>query len=103
MKYSPFVFLIVLSAVCMMARASAHPEGGFDIAMLNPIEVSTTSVASEMSVAENDFPLVAYRLPPIVHGPAYYPAWRDGMPRGRRRFEYLRGGRFFLHERDNDK
>lgn len=103
MKYGPFALLIVSSTVCAIPLASAHPEDGFDIGMLNPVEVKTISAASDMSVVENAFPLVAYRLPPVVHGPAYYPAWRGGESRGGGWFEYLRGGRFFLHGREDDK
>jgi len=103
MKHCSVALLIVSSTTCLSPLADAHSEDRIDIGMLNPVEVSTTSIASDMSVVKNDFPLVAYRLPPVVHGPAYYPAWRDGVSRGSGRSKYLRGGRFFLHERDNDK
>jgi len=102
MKYFPFVLLIVSLTTCMNAQASANPEESLAIRMLNPTVVSTTAIASDMPVVENDFPLVAYRLPPVVHGPAYYPAWRAGGSRGSGWFDYSRGGRFFLHERDGD-
>ncbi|MBK5085483.1 hypothetical protein IQ287_05665 [Burkholderia sp. R-69927] len=103
MKYGPFALLIVSSTVCVIPPASARPEESFDIVMLNPVVVNTISVASDMSVVENDFLPMAYRPPPVVHGPAYYPVWRDGVSRGSGWFEYLRSGRFFLHERDDDK
>jgi hypothetical protein len=103
MKYGPFALLIALSTLCVIPLASAHPEEGFDIGMLNPVVVNPASVASDMSVVENDFPPMAYRPPPVVHGPAYYPAWRGGGSRGSGWFDYLRSGRFFLHERDDDK
>jgi hypothetical protein len=103
MKYGPFALLIVSSTVRVIPLASAHPEGSVDIGMLNPVVSNTVSVASDMAVVENDFPPIAYRPPPVVHGPAYYPAWRGGVSRGSGWFEYLRGGRFFLHERDDDK
>lgn len=103
MKFGPFALLFVSSTACMSPLASAHSEARIDIGMLNPVEVKMTSTASDMSVVENDFPPMTYRPPPVVHGPAYYPAWRGGHSRGSGWFEYLRGGRFFLHERDDDK
>lgn len=103
MKYGPFALLIVSSTVCVIPLASAHPEESFDIGMLNPGVVNTVSVASDMSVVENDFPPMAYRPSLVVHGPAYFPEWRGGVSRGSGWFEYLRGGRFFLHERDDNK
>ncbi|MFM0284087.1 hypothetical protein P0D75_39375 [Paraburkholderia sediminicola] len=103
MRQVPVALLVVFSTACMSSLASAHSEARIDIGMLNPVEVKTTSTASDVLVVENAFPLVAYRPPPVVHGPAYYPAWRGGESRGGGAFEYLRGGRFFLHERDDDK
>lgn len=103
MRHGPAALLIVFSTACMSPIANAHSEARIDIGMLNPVEVNTTSIASDMSVVKNDFPPVAYRLPSVVHGPAYYPAWRGGESRGKGWFEYLRGGRFFLHEGDDDK
>lgn len=103
MKYGPFDLLIVSSTVRVISVASARPEDSVDIGMLNPVVVNTVSVASDISVVENDFPPMAYRPPPVVHGPAYYPAWRGGLSRGSGWFDYLRGGRFFLHESDDDK
>lgn len=103
MRHGPAALLIVFSTACISPLASAHSEARIEIGMLNPVEVNATSIATDVSVVRNDFPLMAYRIPPVVHGPAYYPAWRAGEPRGKGWFEYLRGGRFFLYERDNDK
>jgi hypothetical protein len=103
MKCGPFALLIFSSTVCVIPLARARPEEGFDIAMLNPAVVKTISFASDMSVVENDFLPMAYRPPPVVHGPAYYPVWRDGVSPDSGWFEYSRSGRFFLHGRDDDK
>lgn len=103
MRHGPAALLIVFSTSGMSPPASALSEVRIDIGMLNPVEVNTTSIESDVSVVRNDFPLVAYRIPPVVHGPAYYPLWRGGESRRRGWFEYLRGGRFFLQERDDDR
>jgi hypothetical protein len=87
----------------MSALATAHPDDGVDIGMLNPVDVNTTPIAGDMSVVKDDYPLVVYRLPPVVHGPAYYPPWRDGDSPGGGRLLHLRGDGFFLYERDNGK
>ncbi len=103
MRHGPAALLIVFSTACVSPIANAHSEARIDIGMLNPVDVNTTSIASDVSVVKNDFPLLAYRLPPVVHGPTYYPAWRGGESRGSGWFEYLGGGRFLLHERDDYK
>jgi len=100
MKHFPVALLIVSSTTCMNPQASGNTEEGLAMGVLNPVVISTTAVASDMSVVEDDFPPMTYRLPLVVHGPAYYPAWRAGGSRGSGWFEYLRRGRFFLHERD---
>jgi|AACY02.2.fsa_nt_gi hypothetical protein len=103
MRHRPAALLIVFSTACMSPLASAQSQACIEIGMLNPVEVNTTSIASDISDVKNDLPLVTYRIPPVVHGPGYYPAWRGDELRGRGWFEYLRGGRFFLHERDDDR
>lgn len=103
MKYCPVVLFIVSSTACMNPPAGAHSEHGIDIGMLNQADVNTTFVAGGPSVPDSDSPPSAHRLPPVVHGPAYYPAWRVDESPGSLRLIHLRGDGFSFRERDDDK
>lgn len=101
MKYCPVVLLVASAATCVSPPANAYPEGRIDIGMHHWVDVNLTSVADGMSLVKDDMPLATYAIPPLVHGPTYYPAWQLVEPPGKGRFVHLHGDGFFLQERNN--
>lgn len=101
MKYCPVVLLVASTATCMSPSANACPEVRIDMGMHNPVEPNLMSVIDGISPVKDDVPLETHAIPPLVHGPTYYPAWQFVVPTGKGRFVHLRGDGFLLQERNN--